>query len=171
METMRSRPTAAPYYPPVPTVISPALRTLVVEQPEELAPYVEAWDELAAAAGRPFCAPAWMLAWWREGRRGDARLRVVLALDDADELVGVGPFFAQVGRLGLAEYRLLGAGFSHRVGLLARDGRRRVAHARRTPAVAHGRDDGCADDRARRRLRGVDGAPRAQVPQGGAAHR
>jgi len=113
----------------VPTVISPALRTLVVEQPEELAPYVEAWDELAAAAGRPFCAPAWMLAWWREGRRGDARLRVVLALDDADELVGVGPFFAQVGRLGLAEYRLLGAGFSHRVGLLARDGREREVAA------------------------------------------
>ncbi len=102
------------------TVLSSALQPLVVERPDELAPYLDAWDELAAAAGRPFCAPAWMLAWWREGRSGDARLRVVLALD-GDELVGVGPFFAQVA-LGLAEYRLLSAGFSHRVGPLARAG-------------------------------------------------
>lgn len=99
-----------------------ALRPLVVEQPKQLAPHLEAWDALAAEAGRPFCTPAWMLAWWQEGRSGDARLRVVLALDADGALVGVGPFFAQVA-LGLAEYRLLGAGFSHRVGPLARAGR------------------------------------------------
>lgn len=103
-----------------------ALRPLVVEQPEQLAPYLDAWDALAAAAGRPFCAPAWMLAWWQEGRSGDARLRVVLALDDAGELVGVGPFFAQVGPFRLAEYRLLGAGFCHRIGPLAQAGRERA---------------------------------------------
>jgi CelD/BcsL family acetyltransferase involved in cellulose biosynthesis len=104
------------------------LRPLVVEQPEALAPHLEAWDALAAAAGRPFCAPAWMLAWWREGRSGDARLRVVLVLDGDGELVGVGPFFAQVA-LGLAEYRLLGAGFCHRIGPLARAGREREVSA------------------------------------------
>jgi len=121
----------------------PALRALVIEQPDELAPYLEAWDALAAAAGRPFCTPAWMLAWWREGRSGDARLRVVLALDADGTLVGVGPFFAQVGPLQLAEYRLLGAGFSHRVGPLAVAGREReaaatiaAALARATPAPA-----------------------------------
>jgi len=110
---------------------SPALRLLVVERDDELAPYLDAWDALAAAAGRPFCAPAWMLAWWREGRSGDARLRVVLVLDGTDdgELVGVGPFFAQVGPLRLAEYRLLGAGFSHRLGPLARSGREREVAA------------------------------------------
>lgn len=108
---------------------SSSLRSLVVERPDELEPYLQAWDELAAAAGRPFCAPAWMLAWWREGRSGDARLRVVLALDADGTLVGVGPFFAQVGVLGLAEYRLLGAGFSHRVGPLATAGREREAAA------------------------------------------
>jgi CelD/BcsL family acetyltransferase involved in cellulose biosynthesis len=114
--------------PPTSEVAS-ALRPLVVERPEELAPHAEAWDALAAAAGRPFCAPAWMLAWWSEGRSGDARLRVVLALDGDGALVGVGPFFAQVA-FGLAEYRLLGAGFSHRVGPLARAGRERaVANA------------------------------------------
>ncbi|HEU4702433.1 MAG TPA: GNAT family N-acetyltransferase [Conexibacter sp.] len=106
-----------------------ALRPLVVERPAELAPYVEAWDALAAEAGRPFCAPAWLLAWWREGRSGDARLRVVLALDADDRLVGVGPFFAQVGPLRLAEYRLLGAGFCHRIGPLAQRGRERAVAA------------------------------------------
>jgi len=105
------------------------LRPLVVERPEQLAPYVEAWDALAAEAGRPFCAPAWMLAWWREGRSGDARLRVVLALDADGKLVGVGPFFAQVGPLRLAEYRLLGAGFCHRIGPLARAGHERAVAA------------------------------------------
>jgi len=104
-------------------VPSPALRTLIVEQPEQLAPHLAAWDELAVAAGLPCCTPAWMLAWWQEGRTGDARLRVVLVLDERDELIGVGPFFAQVGPLRLAEYRLLGAGFSHRVSPLARAGR------------------------------------------------
>ena len=106
--------------------VAPALRPLVVTRPEELAPHLEAWDALAAAAGRPFCAPAWMLAWWQEGRSGDARLRVVLALGADDELVGVGPFFAQVGPLRLAEYRLLGAGFCHRIGPLARAGHERA---------------------------------------------
>jgi len=111
------------------TVPLPALRQLVVEQTDKLDPYLDAWDALAAEAGRPFCTPAWMLAWWRDGREGDARLRVVLALDADGELVGVGPFFAQVGPLKLAEYRLLGAGFSHRVGPLARAGREREVAA------------------------------------------
>jgi CelD/BcsL family acetyltransferase involved in cellulose biosynthesis len=113
----------------------PALRALVVEQPDALAPYAAAWDALAAAAGRPFCAPAWMLAWWREGRGGDARLRVVLVLDADGELIGVGPFFAQVA-YGLAEYRLLGAGFCHRIGPLARAGREREVAAAIATALA-----------------------------------
>ena len=83
METMRSRPTGAAYYPRVRPLPPPALRSLVVEQPDALDPYLDAWDALAAEAGRPFCTPAWMLAWWRDGREGDARLRVVLALDEA----------------------------------------------------------------------------------------
>jgi CelD/BcsL family acetyltransferase involved in cellulose biosynthesis len=106
----------------------PALQPLVVERAADLAPRLAAWDALAAASGMPFCAPAWMLAWWQEGRSGDARLRVVLALDGDGTLVGVGPFFAQVA-LGLAEYRLLGAGFCHRIGPLAQAGREREVAA------------------------------------------
>jgi CelD/BcsL family acetyltransferase involved in cellulose biosynthesis len=100
----------------------PASRTIVAEDLESLAPYLEAWDALAVAQGRPFCAPAWMLSWWRNASTGDARLRTVLVLED-DRLAGVGPFFAQVGRLGLVELRLLAAGFCHRIGLLAAPGR------------------------------------------------
>jgi CelD/BcsL family acetyltransferase involved in cellulose biosynthesis len=114
---------------------SDAATALVVERPEQLEPHLDAWDALAAAAGRPFCTPAWMLAWWREGRSGDARLRVVLVRDADDTLVGVGPFFAQVA-FGLAEYRLLGAGFSHRVGPLAVAGREREAAAAIAAALA-----------------------------------
>jgi CelD/BcsL family acetyltransferase involved in cellulose biosynthesis len=97
-------------------------QAIVVEDPEALAPYLDAWDAMAVAQSRPYCAPAWMLSWWREARAGDARLRVVLALED-ERLAGVGPFFAQVGAMGLVEMRLLAAGFSHRIGLLALPGR------------------------------------------------
>lgn len=94
----------------------------VVSDTEGVLPYVGGWDELAIGAGRPFCAPAWMLGWWRHARTGDARLRIVLVFDARGSLAGIGPFFAQVGAFGLAEYRLLAAGFSHRIGPLARRG-------------------------------------------------
>jgi CelD/BcsL family acetyltransferase involved in cellulose biosynthesis len=96
---------------------------IVVEEADALGPYLDAWDRLAVDAGRPFCAPAWMLAWWRNGRTGHTKLRIVLAVDDDGDLVGVGPFFAQIGPMRLAEYRLLAAGFSHRIGPLAAAGR------------------------------------------------
>jgi CelD/BcsL family acetyltransferase involved in cellulose biosynthesis len=99
----------------------PALEAKVMQDLDALAPHLAAWDELAVAAARPFCAPAWMLSWWREGRTGDARLRTVLVFDGDEQLAAVAPFFAQVGPFGLAEYRLLAAGFSHRIGLLSRD--------------------------------------------------
>jgi CelD/BcsL family acetyltransferase involved in cellulose biosynthesis len=116
---------------------------LVVDDEAVLAPYLAGWDALAVACGQPFCAPAWMLAWWREARAGDARLRVALVFDGASgpdgeqgTLLGVGPFFAQVGRLGLTELRLLGAGFCHRIGPLACPGDEpRVARAL-APALA-----------------------------------
>ncbi len=97
------------------------MRTVLACDTQSLEPYLQAWDALAQQLGAPFCAPDWMLAWWRHGRTGDARLRVVLALDERG-LAGVGPFFAQVHRLGVVDMRLLGAGFSHRIGPLARPG-------------------------------------------------
>jgi CelD/BcsL family acetyltransferase involved in cellulose biosynthesis len=94
---------------------------ILARELDSLTPYLAAWDALAEARGRPYCAPAWMLSWWRYGRVGATELRVILVLE-RNELVGVGPFFAQLGPLGLVEIRLLAAGFSHRIGPLAREG-------------------------------------------------
>jgi len=112
-----------------------AVDTAVIDDADALEPFLDRWDELAVAAGRPFCAPAWMLGWWHAARSGDARLRVVV-VRDGDELIGVGPFFAQVSRLGLAELRLLGAGLSHRLAPLARPGREREVAAAIASALA-----------------------------------
>jgi CelD/BcsL family acetyltransferase involved in cellulose biosynthesis len=95
----------------------PSTRFVVVEDVNSLAPHLSAWDALAEQQGKPFCAPGWMLSWWLHARSGDARLRVVLVFRGSD-LVAVGPFFAQVA-FGLVELRLLAAGFSHRIGVVA----------------------------------------------------
>lgn len=95
----------------------------MIDEVERLEPYLSAWDELAVSREIPFSAPGWMLAWWREARIGDARLRVILVFE-GERLIGIGPFFAQVW-LGIAEYRLLAAGFCHRIAPLAANGRER----------------------------------------------
>ncbi len=107
----------------------------MIEDPEALTDQLASWDALAVQAGRPFCSPAWMLAWWHEARTGDARLRVVLVFEQG-RLIGVGPFFAQVGALGLVEMRLLAAGFCHRIGPLAATGREAQVAAELARALA-----------------------------------
>lgn len=106
------------------------LEATLVEDVDSLAPYLAGWDTLAVERGRPFCAPGWMLAWWRASHSDRMPLRVVLVHDDG-RLVGVAPFFANT-TCGLTELRLLGAGFSHRIGVLARSG----AEQRIAPAIA-----------------------------------
>jgi CelD/BcsL family acetyltransferase involved in cellulose biosynthesis len=106
----------------------------VVEEEADLGPHLAAWDALAIACERPFCAPAWLLAWWREARSGDARLRIALALE-GERLLGVAPFFAQVA-FGLNEMRLLSAGFSHRIGIVAEPGQEQRVAALLAPALA-----------------------------------
>jgi CelD/BcsL family acetyltransferase involved in cellulose biosynthesis len=109
-------------------------RIEVVEDAAALNPYLDAWDGLAVACERPFCAPAWLLAWWAEERSGDARLRVAIVLE-GERIIGVAPFFAQVS-YGLNELRLLAAGFSHRIGLLAEPGREQSVADALAPALA-----------------------------------
>src|SRR3954454_4569284 len=106
----------------------------VVSEEGELAPFLARWDALAVACERPFCAPAWMLAWWRDARSGAARLRVALVLE-GERLLGVAPFFAQVA-FGLVELRLLLAGFSHRIGIVAEPGSEPRVPAALAPALA-----------------------------------
>lgn len=108
--------------------MSNGARTVVVAEEGDLAPHLQGWEALAVACGRPFCLPGWMLAWWREADEPNGRLRIVLVFD-GEELIGVGPFFASP-TYGLIEMRLLGAGFSHRIGPLAKPGdEQRVAEA------------------------------------------
>lgn len=118
---------------------SRSLRTLVVDDADELAPHLAAWDALAVQRRRPFCAPGWMLSWWSARAAAGARgeLRVVLVLDD-EQLVGVGPFFVEVERLRLARYRLLGADFCHGIGPLAQTGREEQVAAALARALAGG---------------------------------
>ena len=73
-----------------------ALSADLLDDPAALAPHRAAWDALALAAQRPYCAPAWMLAWWEEIAPPDALLRVVVVRDGAD-VVGVAPFWAGAG--------------------------------------------------------------------------
>jgi CelD/BcsL family acetyltransferase involved in cellulose biosynthesis len=106
----------------------------VVTEVADLAPFLDGWDSLAIACNRPFCAPAWMLAWWAEERTGDARLRITIVAE-GEQVVAVAPFFAQV-TYGLNELRLLAAGFSHRIGIVAEPGREKEAAGLLAPALA-----------------------------------
>jgi CelD/BcsL family acetyltransferase involved in cellulose biosynthesis len=83
-----------------------ALTADLLDDPAALAPHRAAWDTLALAARRPYCAPAWMLAWWQEVAPPGALLRVVVVREGA-EVVGVGPFWAgaEDGRYGLLAER------------------------------------------------------------------
>lgn len=93
----------------------------IIESEADLARLEPAWDELAGAAARPFCAPAWMLAWWRHARPAGARLRVI-AVEEGDRLIGIAPFFAR--RAGLTtSYEVLSDRLSPPVGPLAAPGR------------------------------------------------
>jgi CelD/BcsL family acetyltransferase involved in cellulose biosynthesis len=95
---------------------------IVLEGAAELAVLEREWDELVEQVARPFCAPAWLLAWWRRAAPPDAQLRVV-AVRDGSKLIGVAPFVVHRGRAGFAEYRLLGAGVAHRLTVVATPGR------------------------------------------------
>ncbi len=98
------------------------LAAQVVSDVDALDPWLERWDRLSVELGAPYAGPAWSLAWWRHAATGSRELRCVL-VSEGDELLGIAPTFAQLGPLGLVEYRLLGAGVSHRIGPLARPGR------------------------------------------------
>jgi CelD/BcsL family acetyltransferase involved in cellulose biosynthesis len=101
------------------------LRHEILTDPVELQEVGSQWDSLAVACARPFCAPAWMLAWWRHVAPADAKLRTIVVLE-GDELVGIAPFFALSDRIGLVRYRMLGSRTSARLEPLARRGAERL---------------------------------------------
>jgi CelD/BcsL family acetyltransferase involved in cellulose biosynthesis len=88
--------------------------------------FVDRWDALAVEARRPYCAPTWMLAWWRHAAPPGAQLRVVVVLEGS-QLLGVAPLYAEPARHGVSAYRLLAAPVSSRTEPLAAPGRERDA--------------------------------------------
>ncbi len=111
------------------------LQGRLVEETADLDPYLEAWDALAVAAGRPYCAPGWMLAWWRAAAPAGARLRVAVAVDEAGELIGVAPFWGE-RRMGVEWLRLLAAPVSQPTSPLAQAGRERECASALAGALA-----------------------------------
>jgi polysaccharide biosynthesis protein PslH len=107
---------------PVPEALSGA----VVDDLEELRRWEPEWDALAVATDRPYCAPGWMLAWWRHVAPPGAKLRVVLAVEGG-RLLGIAPLFVDRGHGGLSRYRLLASGTSMPIEPLARPGCERLA--------------------------------------------
>jgi len=93
----------------------------LIEDVAEAEAIHEAWDGLAEASRRPFCSPAWMLAWWRNARPKGASLRLV-AVREGEDLVGIAPFFSIRGPGGIHELRLLTSRTSVRAEPLAKPG-------------------------------------------------
>ncbi len=103
------------------------VRSVLIEDPAELEAYGASWDALAVKLGRPYCAPAWMLAWLRHAEPR-VNLRTVVALD-GERMVGIAPFCVTRNRLGLGSYSLLAAASCSPVEPLAEPGREREAAA------------------------------------------
>jgi len=104
-----------------------AVRSVLVEDLANLEPYRAPWDALAVELGRPYCAPAWMLAWLQHAEP-NADLRAVVALEE-ERMVGIAPFYVMRSRLGLARYSLLAAASSSPVEPLAEPGSEREVAA------------------------------------------
>jgi CelD/BcsL family acetyltransferase involved in cellulose biosynthesis len=99
------------------------LRSVLIEDPDELESWVEPWDGLAEEAGRPYCSPAWMLPWWYHEAPRDALLRAIVLMDDSSALVAIAPFVADRAYGALTRYRLLASGRGTPIEPLARRGR------------------------------------------------
>lgn len=108
----------------------------VLSETEQLTPSLESgWDALAVEASRPFCAPAWLLAWWAQAAPDGCRLRLVM-VRDGQALVGVAPCFASPGPHGRERWSFLGGQAFQRVEPLAARGREAEAGAAMASAFA-----------------------------------
>jgi CelD/BcsL family acetyltransferase involved in cellulose biosynthesis len=81
------------------------LQAELLESVAALEPHLPAWDALAVARGRPYCAPGWVLSWLHAAAPPGALLRACAVHDEA-ELVGIAPFWTDgSGRYGLLAER------------------------------------------------------------------
>jgi len=107
-----------------------SLRAEVISEPARLEELREAWDELAVDAGLPFCAPGWLLPWWRAASPEGARLFSV-AVFDGEGLVALAPLFVHGNAL-----LPLGTGATTRVEPVALRGREAEAAQVLAPELA-----------------------------------
>src|SRR6185503_17320955 len=73
-----------------------ALQAELLETTEALEPHLGAWDALAVARSRPYCAPGWMLSWLGAVAPPDALLRACV-VREGGELVAIAPLWTQDG--------------------------------------------------------------------------
>jgi CelD/BcsL family acetyltransferase involved in cellulose biosynthesis len=107
----------------------------VLDDETEVDAFVDRWDALAVEARRPYCAPGWMLAWWRHAAPPGAQLRITVAIEGS-QLLGIAPLYAEPARHGVSAYRLLAAPVSSRTEPLAAPGRERDAVRALVRAIA-----------------------------------
>lgn len=110
----------------------------LIERPEELDRHLAGWDALAVAARQPLGAPGWLLPWWRQAAPEGALLRTLVLENEDGSLAGIAPFYAQPGKAGRWDYRLLGAPLTQRRELLALPGRERELAAETAATIARG---------------------------------
>ncbi len=110
----------------------------VLDDPVAVESHRDAWDRLAVESGRPYAAPAWVLAWWRHFEAPHARLHVLVALD-GQRLVGIAPLCIERVAAGVIRCRFPGSRFGTRIEPLAElESRSEVASAF-AEALARGR--------------------------------
>lgn len=97
------------------------MRCDLVEDIDRLNRWQDEWDHLAVVLGRPFCAPAWMLAWWQHASPRNSSLKVAV-VHEGNDLVGIAPFFVTQRPGGIRHFRLLAGDACFRAEPLARPG-------------------------------------------------
>lgn len=70
-----------------------------------LATVTPAWNELAAANGRPQMTPAWVTSWWHHLAASGTEPRFVV-VREGEEIVAVAPFFVEPEEGGRIDYRI-----------------------------------------------------------------
>lgn len=100
------------------------ISTTVIEHFQGLESVAAEWDSLAVQAGRPYCAPGWLIPWWQHAAPQQSLLRLVVARR-GKEVVGVAPFFTNAR----GNYRVLANGCSPRVEPLVRPGYEHLVHS------------------------------------------
>ena len=90
----------------------------LIEDEDDLASLIPAWDELAAAAGLPSATSGWMHGYWRHLRPNGAQLRVVV-VSERGRVVAIAPYFASPPEGPRTDYRLLGSGTTAGISPLA----------------------------------------------------